>query len=189
MDKSSQIVRTAGNPSAIDPVAMCTPLAQHRKEHGFKGVEGVVEHWQHFHMRKGRCFVAPCCSKTPTQDLGKQCHGQAFESLTKAMDHMIAVHKGEVEEWQKALLKDRADKAESWKHKGKAPVDTDVDPKDFRSVVASLVCEMMEMYANRMVIPCTTGRGRWFPIAQVGRLITGYFLGVIYKHRSGMMVI
>jgi hypothetical protein len=41
------------------------------REHGyqFKGLEGVVEHWQRFHMRKGQCFAAPCCSKIPTLQL------------------------------------------------------------------------------------------------------------------------
>ncbi len=35
---------------------------------------------------------------------------------------------------------------------------------------------MMEVYGNQVIIPRTTGRGRWFPTAQVGRLITGFFL-------------
>jgi hypothetical protein len=40
--------------------ATTTPSASFR-EHGYqgKGLEGVVEYWQRFHMRRGRCFAAP----------------------------------------------------------------------------------------------------------------------------------
>jgi hypothetical protein len=68
-----------------------------------------------------------------------------------------------------------ADKAENLKRKGKAPLNTDADPTDLRSVAATVVCDLMEVYASKVVVPRTTGRGQWFPVAQVGRLITGFF--------------
>jgi len=93
---------------------------------------------------------------------------------------MIAHHKGELQERQKAMLKARADRAESWKRKGgKTTIDVEGDPKDLRAVAVTFVCEMMEVYADKVIIPRTTGRGRWFPIAQVGRLITGFFLNQV----------
>ncbi len=116
----------SANPANQEPL-----IPWHAKEHGFKQVEGVVEHWQHFHMRKGRCFVAPCCSKTPIQELGPQCHRRAYESLTKAVDHMIAHHKSELQERQTAMLKART---ESWKRKGgKTSLEMEADPKDLRA--------------------------------------------------------
>jgi hypothetical protein len=64
-----RLERSVDDPTRVDmALATATPSIVFR-EHGYqnKGLEGVVEHWQRFHMRRGRCFAAPCCSKTPTQ--------------------------------------------------------------------------------------------------------------------------
>jgi hypothetical protein len=65
---------------------------------GYQGLEGVVEHWQRFHMRKGQSFAALYCSMTPTQRLAATCHELSFPSMTAAADHMADVHGEEVRE-------------------------------------------------------------------------------------------
>jgi len=173
--KSGRFTRLETDCSQMDPVLACGPASRTFRKNGMRGVESVVEHWQHFHMRKGKCFAAPCCSKTPAKDLGPQCQKRAFNSVPDAVEHMVTVHEREVKDRQAALQKEKEEKAAGWRKK-KRPDQADVDPSDLRSVAQLLVHEMLEVYASRIGIPRTVGRGRWFTTALVTRVIIGHHL-------------
>jgi hypothetical protein len=88
-----RLERSAEDPRKMNVDSITANPSPSFREHGFqfKGLEGMVEHWEHFHMRKGRCFAAPCCSKTPTQRLAATCHDLAFPSIFAAADHLSDV--------------------------------------------------------------------------------------------------
>ena len=145
-DKPGRFTRAISDSTRMDPVIACGPATKSFREHGMRGLELVVEHWNHFHMRKGKCFVAPCCSKTPAQDLGAKCQKRAFNSVTDTVEHLVNIHGDELKRRQSALAKEKDEKASSWKRKRRAD-HVDVDPSDLRSVAQMMVHEMMEVYA------------------------------------------
>ena len=155
--QGSRMQREYSDCSKFDASLLCSEPTPWFKEHGWKNLDGIVEHWAHFHMRRGRCFVAPCCSKKPvTEKHG--CHNAAFNSVNTAVDHLVQSHHDEVKAKQTALRKARDAR------KGKSVWDElkDVDLNDERSVAQQLVAEMMETFQQKIGIPRVVGRKRWF---------------------------
>jgi hypothetical protein len=140
-------------PQAMLPASATTTPSASFREHDYqgKGLEGVVEHWQRFHMRRGRCFAAPCCSKTPTQRLPGSCHDLAFASASDVVDHLMDCHGEEVMERHESLLEAHQQWEQSGK-KGKNPA-ADIDTKDACTVALLMVVEMLEVYAEKVGIP------------------------------------
>jgi len=174
-DKPGRFTRSTSDSTRMDPVIACGPATKSFREHGMRGLELVVEHWNHFHMRRGKCFAAPCCSKTPAQDLGAKCQKRAFNSVTDAVEHLVNLHGDELKRRQSALAKEKDERASSWKRKQRAD-HVDVDPSDLRSVAQMMVHEMMEVYASRIGIPRTVGRGRWHTTVLLTRVTIGFHL-------------
>jgi hypothetical protein len=103
-----RLERCVEDPRKMDMASLTATSSASFREHGYqlKGLEGVVKHWQCFYERKGRCFAAPCCSRTPTQCLSGTCHELSFPSLSTAVDHMVDCHGEEVREQQDQLRHD-----------------------------------------------------------------------------------
>jgi len=172
----TRLERSKEDPSRIDLASATVAPSTSFKEHGYqgKGLEGVAEHWQRFHMRRGRCFAAPCCSKTPTQQLAGSCHDLAFASATEAVDHMVDCHADEVMERQERLQEEHKQWEQSGK-KGRNPL-ADLDSKDVRTVALHMVGEMLEVYNAKVGIPRLIGRRRWFSCVNLSRVIVGYLM-------------
>ena len=62
-----------------------------------KRLDVIFEHWVHFHMHEGRCFVAPCCQRGAMSATSRW-KNQTFPSITDAADHLVREHCSEMEE-------------------------------------------------------------------------------------------
>ena len=105
-DKAN-LVRTSADCAKMDPLMACCLRSRSAREHMWSGFESVIEHWAHFHMKAGRCFSAPCCSRTPIEKLPETCHRRMFQSLSSAVQHLIEAHREEVRDQQQKWVSDK----------------------------------------------------------------------------------
>ena len=53
------LTRRVDNYIKMDPFTVWGPRSQSVRDHAWDGFVSVVEHWAHFHMTRGFCFLAP----------------------------------------------------------------------------------------------------------------------------------
>ena len=144
----------------------------------WSGFESVIEHWAHFHMKAGRCFSAPCCSRTPIEKLPETCHRRMFQSLSSTVQHPIEAHREEVRDQQQKWVSDKK-KAVANKKSPRSHQETMellIDLKSEASVAQQMVIDYMERYAVKVHIASVVGRRKWFADASLGCVIVGHFL-------------
>jgi hypothetical protein len=134
-----------------------------------------VEHWCHFHLKAGKCFSAPCCSKLPVESLGSGCRRAVFPSVTDAVEHLIEDHVAEVRQVQHDLIQE-IDGGASARTRKQRRAGLSFDLKDLRSIAQKMVFEMMESYNQLVGIPRLLSRTRWFSNAHLSRVVVGYHL-------------
>jgi hypothetical protein len=163
--------------SKFDSALACAPRTESLKEHGWKNLERVVEHWCHFHMKAGKCFSAPCCSKMPVETLGPRCQKAVFPSVTDAVEHLVEDHTAEVRQVQSDLQKE-VDAHAKGKSRRQRRSGLSFDLKDLRSIAQKMLFEVMESYNQLVGIPRLLGRSRWFSNASLSRVVVGYHLSI-----------
>ena len=58
------LTRRVDNYVKMDPLTVWGPRSQSARDHAWDGFAGVVEHWAHFHMKRGFCFLAPAAVRS-----------------------------------------------------------------------------------------------------------------------------
>ena len=159
-----------------------------------KGFECVLEHWQHFYMRQGFCFAAPCCSAKPVNKNDTACQGLCFPSVSRAVDHLFDHHHEEVK-IRKGVLQNASDAKPTRRWDRDEPANDsmgyrmpdfrDVAVKDDKSVAQQMVVGFMEAYLNRVGVPRIIGRKHWYSNANLTKVWVGFHLSRIDYTKKG----
>jgi len=178
------MTRKAGDRTKLDPLHVCAPRGQRQREHLGEGLEGVLEHWAHFHMAAGRCLSIPCCSSVPVEKLRSRCQQAVFPSLTSAAAHLVECRKQEVEARRDEYAEKKEQAAKSGKKRRDSPEDL-VDIRHLPSVAQQMVFDFMSRYAVKVGLPRVVGRRKWVTDANLGRVIIGFHMRKIDIKKQG----
>ena len=187
-----KLPRMAEDHTKLDPLVVCGPAnAAKCKDRGHKGLDAIFEHWVHFHMHEGRCFVAPCCTREAIPATS-QCKDRTFSSVSAAAEHLLKVHRKEMEDKRRELraVNDRQESAGRRRSRGQQHnrpagyIDLGaVEFSDLSTIAQYVVRERMQLYDESIRVLRILGRRRWFSHSMLTRALVGFHLRQ-FDHRA-----